>query len=98
MGDGDPYFGSPPGIITLNRRLRAWEVKGGMGMSSFGWDGRGARKATETFWKRLREWVREHAILIPREGRVDGRPREIWAFPSALAQFKIGRKRDYNPW
>lgn len=98
VGDGNPYFGSPPGIITLNRRLRAWEVKGGMGMSSFGWDGRGARKATEAFWKHLRGWVKEHATLIPRKGRVDGKPREILAFPSALAQFKSGRGRDYNAW
>jgi hypothetical protein len=49
------------------------------------------------FWKSLRGWVKEHAILIPRKVRVHGRPREIWAFPSAVAAFKNGRSRDYNP-
>ena len=92
------FIDDAPGIVVLHRRLRAWEVTGGMGMSSFTWIGGRAGRKTESFWKNLRGWVKEQATLIPRKGRVSGRPREIWAFPSALAAFKTGRGRDYNPW
>jgi hypothetical protein len=51
-------------------------------------------KATKNFWKSLRHWVEESAVLIPRKGRVNGPRREIWAFPSALASFKRGKKRE----
>ena len=105
QGGGMPYFADPPGIITIEVQPRSKDTKGGVGMSTFGWIGNyfgiigiRAKKKTEGFWKSLRSWVKENATLIPRKGRVDGPHREIWAFPSALASFKRGRKRDEDWW
>jgi len=101
----EPFFGDPPGIITMEVQPQARYAKGGVGMSAFGWIGNyysmvgfRAKKATEAFWKDLRRWVKENATLIPRKGRVDGPRREIWAFASALASFKLGRPRDEDWW
>jgi hypothetical protein len=97
-----PYFGpGHPGVVWLTRQARSPSVRGAVGMSSFEWIGdRYARagnpvpKATRAFWKFLEKWVAKHSVLIPRKGSVSGSRREIWAFPSALASFKQGKKRE----
>jgi hypothetical protein len=98
----EPYFGpGHPGIIWLSRQPRSASIPGAVGMASFDWiGGRYSRvgsavpKPTRRFWNGLRKWVKEHAVLIPRKGRLNGPRREIWAFPSALASFKRDRKRE----
>jgi hypothetical protein len=100
-----PYFGAGhPGIIWLNHQPKALRVPDGIGLSSFecignhyAISGNPAPEVTERFWKRLRHWAKKSAVRIPRDGPVDGPHPEIWAFPSALAAFRIGRGRDSNP-
>lgn len=100
-----PYFGAGhPGIIWLNHRPTAQLVPNGIGLSSFEWIGNRyslignpAPKATEKFWQSLRRWAKKSAVMIPREGAVDGPHPEIWAFPSALSAFRSGKGRDSNP-
>ena len=97
-----PYFGpGHPGVIWLNRRPRSASVRGAVGMSSFEWIGsryalvgNPVPKPTRNFWNSLRRWVKENSVLIPRKGSLSGSRREIWAFPSALASFKRGKKRE----
>jgi hypothetical protein len=101
-----PYFGAGhPGVVDLD--VRTWSRhEGGIGLSSFGWIGnhyrvlgRGAAKATEAWWTRLRRMPRRSgAKLVTRSGPVDGEYAEVWAFPSALARILSGVPRARNPW
>lgn len=100
--DACPFFGAGhPGVIWLNHRPVGHQASGNIGLSSFEWIGNRyaivgnpACGATEKFWQRLRHWVKERAIKIP---RLDGMEPEIWALPSAMKEFRNGRGRDHNP-
>jgi hypothetical protein len=96
-----PLFGPDhPGIIWLDLRWQGWFDADAIGLSGFSWIGnryrfmgKGAKPATELWWKRLRRWVRTVARQIPRFGPWEGPDREVWAFPSALDSIMRGVPR-----
>ena len=85
---------------------RSWSAPANevIGLSSFNWIGNyyaviGSRPAasTERWWKALRRAVAKLADPIPTSGPITGRPKDVWAFPAALAQIRQGRRRADNP-
>jgi hypothetical protein len=100
-----PYFGAgDSGIIWLYVHPTSRIDSEGIGFSWFEWIGNhyrilgsGANPATEKFWRGLRRWVKKRTKNIPRAGPLDGPSPEVMAFPSALARFEAGEKRDQNP-
>ena len=100
-----PYFGpGHPGIIWLYVHPRSRFASEGIGFSWFEWIGNhyrnigdGANLTTEKFWRGLRRWVKRQTKKIPTAGPLDGPSPEVMAFPSALARFEAGEKRDATP-
>ena len=97
-----PYFGSHPGIIWFNAAIQAEEQV--VPMSGFEWIGnrykplgRGATRATEEWWRRLRRRVANAATRVPRGGPTSTMPLEIYALPGALEAFERGAKGAMNP-
>ncbi len=56
-----------------------------------------APKTTHKWWESLRRRVAKVAQRIPTTGRWTGYPKEVWAFPAALALIQQGVKRADNP-
>lgn len=97
---GVPWLGNPANVFSLD--LHAG-TPGKVGMSAFGWIGQRYRSlgnaalpSTERWWRRLRTWVRQNSILIPRYGALDGPDREIYTFPHAYQAIAEGRERAMN--
>jgi hypothetical protein len=74
-----------------------------IGMSCFGWIGNRYRaigspaaKATEQWWRRLRRWIMNHTVRVPRSDTGHTPPNEIFAFPAAYAAIQHGALRDDN--
>jgi hypothetical protein len=104
----EPRFGSPPGVIWLNLRVR-----GGPGgrpdqatieISSFEWIGRryavlgtAPTLSTTRWWRALRRSLATRAVRVPYAGRWDGPRPEVFAFPAALAAIKAGAPRGATP-
>ena len=104
----EPRFGSPPGVVWLNLR-----VKGGpggradqaaIGLSSFEWIGRhyavlgsSPTLATTRWWRALRKWVASCTVRITNAGPLDGPRREAFAFPVALEEINAGTPRSDSP-
>ena len=100
-----PFFGSIPGVVTLNVNRASREKAGGIGQSAFGWIGNRYRTeslpadaATERWWRNLSRWVADTAgRKITRWGNPDGDDADIWAFASAYEKIVAGAHRDANP-
>lgn len=100
-----PYFGlGHPGVYWLNANTELKSDLNCLGLSSFEWIGNyykvigvEAHPSTKKWWDRLRRWSKKHAVRIPREGPLDGKNPEIWAFPSALEKIKSGKMRSNSP-
>ena len=99
-----PFFGvGCPGVIWFNAVLTGPNGEE-IGMSSFEWSGNGSRSersvplpATERWWSRLRERMKENGVQVPRSGPVDGPHPEIWALPEARSLIISGATRSINP-
>ena len=99
-----PFFGAGhPGIIWLNA-VTAGPQGEDIGMSSFEWignryrsEGSVAHPATERWWSRLRERMKENGVQVPRSGPLDGPDPEIWALPEARSLIISGATRSINP-
>ncbi len=98
-----PFFGpGHPGVLWLNVHERSQAQPDAIAVSSFEWSG--ARYANgsdvrpaKRFWASLLRWMSQHATKIPRSGRLDGEPAEIYALHKALAEIQGGRPRSPNP-
>ncbi len=75
-----------------------------IGLSTFSWIGnyysiigRKAADSTQKWWGSLRRRVAKLATRVPTTGALTGYPKDIWAFPAALALIRRGVKRADNP-
>ena len=89
---------------TMNRPHWTAPANQVIGMSTFDWIGNHygiigtpAAESTTKWWSSLRRRVARVATAIPSSGKTSGRPKDVWAFPAALAEIEAGRKRADNP-
>ncbi|HYO58066.1 hypothetical protein [Archangium sp.] len=99
-----PYFGpSWPSALLLELYTPGWR---GLetdrmplsGLSYFGdQSGRTTHPTTRRWWRRMRDWMRRHAVRITRSGPLEGRHADVWAMPAALHAIQAGLERDDHP-
>lgn len=97
-----PYFGpGHPGIFWLNLNLSGKEPDSCCGLSSLEWIGNRysiigdePSEATSKRWAQIKRQLSKVTQKVPLGGRsMDSRP-EVYAFPNAFAQVRVG---DINP-
>jgi hypothetical protein len=91
-----PYFGDDETKVFDLEIYNSKSFNDRVRISAFGWLGnrysilgKGAEKATEKWWKRLRNFVKKNSVHIPR-GNDSSRKKEIYAFPRAIEAIKSG--------
>ena len=100
-----PYFGAGhPGVFWLNLRIQSRQTGYVCGLSSFEWIGNRysiigspAPVVTAKRWAKLKRQIGRIAKKVPRGGRTERTPPEIWAFASADAQLGAHGRADANP-
>jgi hypothetical protein len=99
-----PYFGpSWPSALLLELYTPGWrglemDLMPLSGLSYFGdYPGRNAQPTTRRWWRRMRDWMRRHAVLITRGGPLTGPHADVWALPAALRAIQSGLERDESP-
>jgi hypothetical protein len=100
-----PYFGTGhPGVFWLNLRIPGSRPGSVCGLSSFEWIGNRysiigspAPLVTAKRWEKLRRQIKKNAHKVPRGGRSEATPAEIWAFPGAYALLGEAGRADANP-
>lgn len=100
-----PYFGAGhPGVFWLNLGIRSNPAKYVCGLSSFEWIGNRysiigppAPDVTVKRWNRLKRQIAKVATKIPRGGRTEPTPPEIWAFANADEALGSFGQADNNP-
>jgi len=99
-----PYFGpSWPSTLLLQLYTPGWrgletDLLPLSGLSFFGLPpGSRAPSATHRWWRRMRDWMRRHAVLITRSGPLEGPHADVWAMPAALRAIQAGLERNDFP-
>jgi len=104
----EPRFGSPPGIIWFNLRVRGGPSdrpgQARIRISSFEWIGRhhavlgsAPTPSTTSWWRALRRWVARYAVRVTYAGPLGGPRPQVFAFPGALEAIKAGTPRAASP-
>jgi len=99
-----PYFGpSWPSVLLLELYTPGWrglatDVVPLSGLSYFGGQLESkAQPTTYRWWRRMRDWVRRHAVLVTRSGPLEGNHADVWAMSAALRAIRAGLARDDYP-
>src|SRR4029453_13622836 len=99
---GFPFFGSHPAIVWFD--VPRFDQTAAIPISAFGWigdryrtTGLAASPAARAWWRRLREWIRARTELVKRGGPGGTGPKDVAAFPEALALLRPGAEGDLTP-
>ncbi|WP_309897008.1 hypothetical protein [Archangium sp.] len=99
-----PYFGpSWPSVLLLELYTPGWRgletnIVPLSGLSYFGGQPESkAQPTTYRWWRRMRDWVRRHAVLVTRSGPLEGTHADVWAMSAALRAIQAGLARDDYP-
>jgi hypothetical protein len=97
-----PFFGSDPAVVWAH--VPRFDEHTSVPMTAFGWIGdryrgidHGASAAARQWWRRLQKWIRSRTEIVRRGGPDGTGPKDVAAFPDALARLQSGVPGDLNP-
>jgi hypothetical protein len=97
-----PYFAGHPSALQLELYTPGWrgletDIMPLSALSYYGDLFIKAQPTTRNWWRRMRAWMRRHAMLITRSGPLKSPHADVWALPAALRAIHAGLKRDDYP-